>query len=81
MNNRKDTKKVFVKDILIGGKSEIVIQTMTTTKTKNIKETVTQINTLATAGAGIVRLAVLDIEDANAIKSIKEQHLSVERKI
>ena len=45
MNDRKETKKVFVKDIPIGGKSNIVIQTMTTTKTKNIKETVTQINT------------------------------------
>ncbi|KFZ26447.1 MAG: 4-hydroxy-3-methylbut-2-en-1-yl diphosphate synthase [Candidatus Izimaplasma bacterium HR2] len=73
MNIRKDTKKVFVKDIVIGGKSDIVIQTMTTTKTKNIKETVKQINTLATAGSQIVRLAVLDIEDANAIKYIKEQ--------
>ena len=73
MKNRKDTLKVFVKGIPIGAKSKIVIQTMTTTKTKNIKETVTQINTLATAGAQIVRLAVLDIEDANAIKIIKEQ--------
>ena len=73
MKNRKDTLKVFVKDIPIGGKSQIVIQTMTTTKTKNVIETVRQINTLATAGAEIVRLAVLDIEDAEAIKSIKEQ--------
>ncbi len=73
MNIRKDTKKVFVKDIVIGGKADIVIQTMTTTKTKNIRETVKQINTLATAGSQIVRLAVLDIEDANAIKYIKEQ--------
>ncbi len=73
MNIRKDTKKVFVKDILIGGKSDIVIQTMTTTKTKNIKETVRQINTLATAGSQIVRLAILDVEDAEAIKQIKEQ--------
>lgn len=73
MNKRKDTKKVFVKNITIGGKSDIVIQTMTTTKTKNIKETIKQINTLATAGSQIVRLAVLDVEDANAIKYIKEQ--------
>lgn len=73
MNNRKDTNKVFVKDIVIGGKSDIVIQTMTTTKTKNIEETIKQINTLATAGSQIVRLAILDIEDAKAIKYIKEQ--------
>lgn len=73
MNNRKDTNKVFVKNIVIGGKSDIVIQTMTTTKTKNIEETIKQINTLATAGSQIVRLAILDIEDAEAIKYIKEQ--------
>jgi len=73
MINRKETKMILVKDIQIGGKADIVIQTMTTTKTKNIRETVKQINTLATAGAQIVRLAVLDIEDAEAIKIIKQQ--------
>ena len=41
---------------------------MTTTKTKNIDETVSQINTLATAGSMIVRLAIFDMEDADAIK-------------
>lgn len=73
MNERKDTKKIYVKDLVIGGKSTIIIQTMTTTKTKNITETVKQINTLATAGSQIVRLAILDQEDAFAIKQIKEQ--------
>lgn len=73
MMTRKDTKIVKVKDVVIGGSSNIVIQTMTTTKTKNIFETVRQINMLATAGSQIVRLAILDKEDALAIKFIKEQ--------
>ena len=73
MIKRTQTKKVFVKDIQIGGSDEVVIQTMTTTKTKNIEETVNQINTLATAGSKIVRLAIFDMDDALAIKEIKKQ--------
>ena len=73
MLKRELTKKVFVKDIPIGGSNNVVIQTMTTTKTENIEETVSQINTLATAGSQIVRLAIFDMDDASAIKEIKER--------
>lgn len=73
MINRKQTNTVYVRDIPIGGNHPIVIQTMTTTKTKNVEETVRQINTLATAGAKIVRLAIFDKADAMAIKEIKKQ--------
>lgn len=73
MSRRKETKTVYVRDIPIGGGHPIVIQTMTTTKTKNIEETVRQINTLATAGAKIVRLAIFNKADAMAIKEIKQQ--------
>ncbi len=73
MLNRERTKKVFVKNIQIGGSNNVVIQTMTTTKTKNIEETIRQINTLATAGSKLVRLAIFDMDDALAIKKIKEQ--------
>ncbi|QMS86046.1 flavodoxin-dependent (E)-4-hydroxy-3-methylbut-2-enyl-diphosphate synthase [Candidatus Xianfuyuplasma coldseepsis] len=73
MSNRRQTKTVYVRDIPIGGGHPIVIQTMTTTKTKNVEETVRQINTLATAGAKIVRLAIFNKADAMAIKEIKQQ--------
>ena len=73
MIERKQTRTVYVGGIPIGGGHPIVIQTMTTTKTKNVEETVRQINTLATAGAKIVRLAIFDQEDAMAIKEIKQQ--------
>ncbi len=69
---RNQTKEVTVKGVVIGGNNDVVIQTMTTTKTKDVKATVSQINTLATAGASIVRVAVLDKEDALAIKEIKK---------
>jgi len=73
MINRKITNLVKVKDVLIGNKNDIVIQTMCTVKTSKIEEVVRQINTLATAGARIVRLAIFDEADANAIKEIKKQ--------
>lgn len=70
---RKNTKTIYVKDIPIGGGHPVVIQTMTTTKTKDIEATVRQVNALATAGSQIVRLAVLDFEDAEALKDIIAQ--------
>lgn len=70
---RETTKQVKVGNILIGAQNKVVIQSMTSTKTKDIKKTVNQINSLATMGSEIVRLAILDIEDANAIKEIKNQ--------
>jgi (E)-4-hydroxy-3-methylbut-2-enyl-diphosphate synthase len=73
MIKRKHTKVINVGGVLIGGDNPIVIQTMTTTKAKNIEETVREINRLATAGAQIVRLAILDQQDADAIKEIKKQ--------
>lgn len=73
MIKRKVTKVINVGGVLIGGNNPIVIQTMTTTKAKNIEETVREINRLATAGAQIVRLAVLDQSDADAMKEIKAQ--------
>ena len=65
-------KTVYVGNIPIGENHPVVIQSMTNTKTKNIDETIKQINALEKAGAQIVRLAVVDMEDAEAIKEIKK---------
>lgn len=70
---RKDTKKIFVGNVQIGGQDKVVIQTMTTTKTEDIEHVINEINTLATAGAEIIRLAVFDDADAEAIKEIKKR--------
>jgi (E)-4-hydroxy-3-methylbut-2-enyl-diphosphate synthase len=73
MYKRTDTRPVRVGNITIGGQNTVVIQSMTNTKTKDIKSTVKQINALEKAGCQIVRLAVFDEADANAIKNIKTQ--------
>lgn len=72
MITRESTKKVFVKDLQIGGQNKVVIQTMTLNKTSNIEAVLNEINTYATHGAEVIRLAVLDMEDAEAIKTIRK---------
>ena len=67
------SKIVSVGNILIGGGNPVSIQSMTNTDTRNVKETVSQIKSLEEAGVDIVRLSVLDIEAAQAIKEIKKQ--------
>ncbi|MCF7793446.1 MAG: flavodoxin-dependent (E)-4-hydroxy-3-methylbut-2-enyl-diphosphate synthase [Candidatus Cloacimonetes bacterium] len=70
---RKLTRQIKVGDVPIGGGSPIVIQSMTNTKTADVKSTVKQIVELQNAGCEIVRMAVPDIESAKAILKIKEQ--------
>ncbi|MCK9336986.1 MAG: flavodoxin-dependent (E)-4-hydroxy-3-methylbut-2-enyl-diphosphate synthase [Arcobacteraceae bacterium] len=73
MINRYKTKKIFVGNVAIGGDSPVSVQSMTYSKTEDIKATIEQINRLHFAGADIVRVAVPDMEAANALKSIKSQ--------
>lgn len=66
-------KEIKIKDIIIGGNHPIVIQSMTNIKTSNIDQVVDQINELHLNGAKLVRLAIADEQDANAIKEIKQK--------
>lgn len=73
MIKRYETKKIYVGNVAIGGDAPISVQSMTYSKTSNVAETVEQIRALHFAGADIVRLAVPDMEAANALKEIKAQ--------
>ena len=73
MYTREQTRSIFVKGIQIGGQNQVSIQSMTNTKTKDIEATIKQILELEEAGCEIIRVACLDIEDAKAIKNIKEK--------
>ena len=70
---RYKTKQIFVGNVPIGGDSPISVQSMTFSKTKNIEETKSQIDRLQLAGCDIVRVAVSDEEDANALKELKSK--------
>ena len=70
---RRKTSSVMVGNVQIGGDAIIPVQSMTNTFTKDIKSTVNQIHQLEDAGCEIIRVAVADIEDADAIREIKKQ--------
>ena len=48
---RDETRAIKIGNLTIGGNNEVIIQSMTNTKTKDIKATVKQINELADAGS------------------------------
>lgn len=73
MNKREKTRQIDVGGVKIGGQNKVVIQSMCNTKTKDVEATVKQILELEKVGCEIVRVACLDIEDAKAIKQIKEK--------
>ncbi len=68
-----NTKKINVGNLSIGGSSDVVIQSMTNTKTSDVLSTVNQILELEKAGCQLVRVTVNDMDAAKAIKAIKEQ--------
>ncbi|XFA99466.1 flavodoxin-dependent (E)-4-hydroxy-3-methylbut-2-enyl-diphosphate synthase [Candidatus Izemoplasma sp. B36] len=72
MYTRDIVKKVKVGNVFIGGSNQVIIQSMTNTPTRNIKATLKQIHDLEKSGCQIVRVAVLNKEDALAIKEIKK---------
>ncbi len=69
---RKQTKKIKVGDIFIGGDSPISVQSMTNTDTRDVKATVAQIKSLEEEGCRIIRVAVPDSQSAEAVKEIKK---------
>src|SRR3990167_3865161 len=73
MIQRRTTRQVKVKEIVIGGDAPVSIQSMTKTDTANIEDTVRQIRALATAGCEIVRVAVPTIEAAKALLDIRRE--------
>jgi len=73
MKKREITRPVKVGNLQLGGQNKVWIQSMTNTKTHDVEATVRQILALEKAGCEIVRMAVLDEADAQAIKDIKPQ--------
>lgn len=68
---RNNTRVIKVGDVLIGGTNPISIQSMTNTQTKDVDSTVNQILGMEKYGLDIIRFAVNDLEDAEAIPKIK----------
>jgi (E)-4-hydroxy-3-methylbut-2-enyl-diphosphate synthase len=69
MKRRK--RIVAIGKVRIGGTCPVAVQSMTKTKTSDIKRTVAQIKRLVRTGCEIVRLAVVNRADAMALEKIK----------
>lgn len=70
--SRKQTRKLRVGSLYIGGDAPVTVQSMTNTDTRDIHATIEQIKRLEEAGCEIVRVAVPDMEAVEAIKSIRK---------
>jgi (E)-4-hydroxy-3-methylbut-2-enyl-diphosphate synthase len=58
------------KQVLVGGGAPVSVQSMTTTKTADVNATLQQIAALTASGCQIVRVAVPDTDDAEALAEI-----------
>ncbi|PQO35310.1 4-hydroxy-3-methylbut-2-en-1-yl diphosphate synthase [Blastopirellula marina] len=70
---RNPTRSVAIGSIQIGSGHKIAVQSMTATKTQDIDATVAQVTDLEKAGADVIRIAVDNKKDAEALAEIRKQ--------
>ena len=78
---RNPTRPVKVGSVTIGGGCPIVVQSMCATKTADVEATVAQVNQLAEAGAGVVRIAVDTPRDCEALRKSADDRRPISRSI
>ncbi len=71
--SERKTRAVQIGAIKVGGGNPVVVQSMCATRTIDIDQTVAQTRQLASAGAGIVRIAMDSEKEIPAIKEIRAQ--------
>lgn len=69
-NHRRKSRRLMVGNVPVGGGAPISVQTMTKTKTGDVKATLEQIRRAEEAGVDIVRVTVNDWEAAEGIADI-----------
>lgn len=67
---RRSTRQVMVGAVPVGGGAPVSVQSMTTTKTRDVEATLAQIYALAAAGADIVRCTCNETEAAEGLAQI-----------
>ncbi len=70
--NRKKTRIIKLRDLYIGGDHPVSVQSMLNTPTHDVEKTIRQIRELESAGCQVIRLAVPDMDAANALKEIRK---------
>ena len=72
MPARRISKQIQIGGVKIGGGAPIVVQSMANTDTRDIMSTIRQIKELEEYGCELIRVAVPDMEAAQALKKIKK---------
>jgi (E)-4-hydroxy-3-methylbut-2-enyl-diphosphate synthase len=70
---RRETRKIHIGNVAVGGDSPIVVQSMCSTDTRDVRASLQQISRLAEVGCEIIRLAVLDDRAVEALTVIKKE--------
>jgi Enzyme involved in the deoxyxylulose pathway of isoprenoid biosynthesis len=70
---RNLTRAVRIGNLTIGAGNPIAVQSMCATHTQDVEATVAQVEELAAAGAGVVRIAVDNRKDATALAEIRQR--------
>jgi len=73
MIKRRKTREVKVGNLIVGGEHAVTVQSMTTTKTHDIKATLKEVERLEEAGCQIIRITVPDQPAADALYEIKKK--------
>jgi (E)-4-hydroxy-3-methylbut-2-enyl-diphosphate synthase len=68
---RRPTRQIRIGGVAVGGDAPVCVQSMTNTDTRDVEATVAQINGLAEAGCELIRVAVPDLEAAQALTAIR----------
>jgi (E)-4-hydroxy-3-methylbut-2-enyl-diphosphate synthase len=72
INVRRTSKPIILGGVTIGGEAPVAVQSMTKTDTRDAKSTTEQIRELEDCGCEVIRVAVPDMEAAQAIREIKK---------
>ena len=68
---RNPTRAVRVRDLVIGGDAPISFQSMCATRTQDVEATAAQANALHEGGADLVRVAIDNKKDLEALKEVR----------
>lgn len=68
-----DTIAVKAREVIIGARTPIKVQTMCNTHTQDIEESIAQCKEMAAAGADIIRLTTQGLKEVEALKVIKQR--------
>ena len=73
MITRIETKKVLIGGVAVGADAPVAVQSMNNTDTRDVEGTLRQIEELKSCGCDITRVAILNMEAAEALKEITKR--------